>query len=130
MSPTGKFRIPRRTWDEHDCEANADQLLGKNKNKHRQIVAESLENDTDHENNRISKLKLCQCAEGISVSNSKTVERAGRTNRDVKKATTEAKRRSKLQLENGKLTLCLKVNIRFPFIFKLLIILFYSCVYL
>ena len=43
-----------------------------------QIAAESLEN------NEISKLKLYQYAEGISVSNSKTVERAGRTNRDMK----------------------------------------------
>ena len=93
----GKFGIPRRTWDEHDCEAKAGQLLGKNKNKHRQIAAESLENDTNHENNKISKLKLYQYAEGISVSNSKTVERAGRTYRDMKKAATEAKRRSKLQ---------------------------------
>ena len=126
----GKFRIPRRTWDEHDCEANAGQLLGKNKNKHRQIAAESLENDTNHENNKILKLKRYQYAEGISVSSSKTVDRTGQTNRDMKKATTEAKRRSKLQLENCKLSLCLKVNIRFPFIFKLLIILFYSCVYL
>ena len=126
----GKFRIPRRTWDEHDCEANAGQLLGKNKNKHRQIAAESLENDTNHETNKISKLKLHQSVDGISVSNSETMARAGRANRDMKKATTEAKRRSKLQLENGKLSLCLKVNIRFPFIFKLLIILFYSCVYL
>ena len=117
MKVIGKFRILRRTWDEHDCDANAGQLLGKNKNKHRQIAAESLENDTNHENNKISKLKLYQYAEGIFVSNSKTVERAGRTNRDMKKATTEAKR-SKLQLENGKLSLCLKVNIRFPFIFK------------
>ena len=98
-------------------------FLAKTQNIHRQIVAESLENDTNHENNKISRLKLYQYAEGISVSNSKTVERAGRTNRDMKTATTEAKRRSKLQLENGKLTLCLKVNIRFPFIFKLLIIL-------
>ena len=129
-SAIGKFGILRRTWDEHDCEANAGQLLGKNEDKHRQIAAESLENYTNHENNKILKLKLYQYAEGISVSNSKTVERAGRTNRDVKKATTEAKRRSELQLENGKLSLCLKVNIRFPFIFKLLIILFYSCVYL
>ena len=118
MKVIGKFRILRRTWDEHDCDANAGQLLGKNKNKHRQIAAESLENDTNHENNKISKLKLYQYAEGISVSNSKTVERAGRTNRDMKKATSTAKRRSKLQLENGKLSLCLKVNIRFPFIFK------------
>ena len=125
-----KFRFPRWTWDEHDCEANAGQLLGKNKNKHRQIAAESLENDTNHENNRVSKLKLYQYVKGISVSNSKTVERDGRTNRDVKKATTEAKRRSKLQLENGTLSLSLKVNNRFPSIFKLLIILFYSCVYL
>ena len=93
----GKFGIPRRTWDEHDCEANAAQLLGKNKNKHRQIAAESLENDTNHENNKISRLKLYQYAEGISVSNSKTVERAGRTYRDMKKASTEAKRRNKLQ---------------------------------
>ena len=105
------------------------QLLGKNKNKHRQIAAESLENDTNHENSKISTLKLYQYAEGISASNRKTVERAARTNRDLKKVTTEAKRRSKLQLENGKLSLCLKVIIRFPFIFKLLI-LFYSCVYL
>ena len=105
-------------------------FLAKTQNIHRQIVAESLENDTNHENNKISRLKLYQYFEGISVSNSKTVERAGRTNRDMETATTEAKRRSKLQLENGKLTLCLKVNIRFPFIFKLLIILFYSCVYL
>ena len=129
-SAIGKSGILRRTWDEHDCEANAGQLLGKNKNKHRQIAAESLENDTNHETNKILKLKLYQSAEGISVSNSETMARAGRTNRDMKKATTEAKRRSKLQLENGKLSLCLKVNIRFPFIFKLLIILFYSCVYL
>ena len=93
----GKFGIPQRTWDEHDCEANAGQLLGNNKNKHRQIAAESLENDTNHENNKISKLKLYQYTEGISVSNSKTVERAGRTYRDMKKAATEAKRGSKLQ---------------------------------
>jgi len=54
-------------------------------------------------------IRLPQYPEGISVSNSKTVERAGRTNRDMKKAATEAKRRSKqskLQLENGKLSLC------------------------
>ena len=62
-----------------------------------------MENDTNHENNKMSKLKLYQYAEGISVSNSKTVERAGRTNRDMKKATTEAIKRSKLHLENGKL---------------------------
>ena len=31
-SGIGKFRIPRRPWDEHDCEANAGQLLYKNKN--------------------------------------------------------------------------------------------------
>ena len=117
-----KFRIPRRTWDEHDWEANAGQLLGKN--QHRQIAAESLENDKNNENNKISKLKLYQYAEGISVSNRKTVERAGRTNRHMKKPTTEAKRRTKIQLENGKLSFCLKVDIRFPFIFKLLIILF------
>ena len=41
----GKFRIPRRPWDEHDCEANAGQLLCKNKNKHRQFAVEWLEND-------------------------------------------------------------------------------------
>ena len=105
-------------------------FLAKTENKHRQIAAESLENDTNHENSKISTLKLYQYAEGISASNSKTVERAARTNRDMKKAPTEAKRRSKLQLENGKLSLCLKVIIRFPFIFKLLLILFYSCVYL
>ena len=93
----GKFGIPRRTWDEHDCEANAGQLIDKNKNKHKQIAVESLENDTNHENNKISKLKLYQYAEGISVSNSKTVERAGQTYRDMKKAATEAKRGSKLQ---------------------------------
>ena len=29
----GKFCIPQRPWDEHDCEANAGQLLCKNKNK-------------------------------------------------------------------------------------------------
>ena len=27
----GTFRIPRRPWDEHDCETNAGQLLCKNK---------------------------------------------------------------------------------------------------
>ena len=36
------------------------QLLGEDKNKLRQTVAESLENDTNHENNKISKLKLYQ----------------------------------------------------------------------
>jgi len=89
-----------------------------------------LKNDTNHEYDKISKLKLYQYDEGISVSNSKTLERAGRTNRDMKKAMTQVKRRSKLQLKNGKLSLCFKVNIRFPFIFKLFIILFYSFVYL
>ena len=64
------------------------------------------------------------------VSNNKIVERAGRTNRDMKQATTEAKRRSKLQLENGELSLCLNVNIRMAFIFKLLLIFFYSFIYL
>ena len=44
----GKFRIPRRILDEHDCEANAGQLLCKNKNKHRQMAAESLEIDANH----------------------------------------------------------------------------------
>ena len=39
-------------------------FLEKNKNKHRQIAAESLENDTNHETNKISKLKLYQSAEG------------------------------------------------------------------
>ena len=58
-----------------------------------------MKNDTNHENNKISKLKLYQYDEGISVSNGKTVERAGRTNRDMEKATTQAKRRSKLQLK-------------------------------
>ena len=59
-----------------------------------------MENDTNHETiNKILKLKLYQSAEGISVSNSETMARAGRTNRDMKKATTEAKRRSKLSLK-------------------------------
>ena len=73
----GKFCIRRRTWDEFDCETNGGQLLGKNKNKHRYIAAESLKNDTNHESNKISKFKLYQYDEGISVSNSKTLERAG-----------------------------------------------------
>ena len=30
-SVIGTFRIPRRSWDGHDCEANAGQLLCKNK---------------------------------------------------------------------------------------------------
>ena len=84
-SAIGKSGILRRTWDEHDCEANAGQLLGKNEDKHRQIAAESFENYTNHENNKILKLKLSQYAEGISVSNSRTVERAGRIYRDMKK---------------------------------------------
>ena len=29
----GKFRIPRRPWDEHDCKPNAGQLLFKKKNR-------------------------------------------------------------------------------------------------
>jgi len=45
-----------------------------------------LEDDTNHENNKISKLTLYQYAEGVSVSNSKTVERAGGTNRDIEKS--------------------------------------------
>ena len=57
----GKFRIPRRPWDEHDCEANASQLLCKNKNKHRQFAAEWLENDR---NFKISKLKIISKAKG------------------------------------------------------------------
>ena len=85
---------------QHDCEANAGQLLGKDKNKHRQIAAESLENDTNHENNKISRLKLYQYAEGISVSNSKTVERAGRTNRDMKTAMTEEEVNFSLKMVN------------------------------
>ena len=43
------------------------------------MAAESLENDTNHQNNKTSKLKLYQSAEGISVSNSETMARAGRT---------------------------------------------------
>ena len=39
----GKFRTPRRPWDEHDCEANAGQLLYKNKNKHGQFAADLLQ---------------------------------------------------------------------------------------
>ena len=74
-------------------------ILAKTTNIYRQIAAESLENDTDHENNKISKLKLYQYAEGISVSNSKTVERAGGTNRDMKKATTEAKKEVNFSLK-------------------------------
>ena len=58
--PIGKFRIPRRPWDEHDCEANAGQLLYKNKNKHGQFAAESLENDRNLKKSKISKLKLYQ----------------------------------------------------------------------
>ena len=45
------------------------------------------------------------------------MERAGRTNRDMKKATTAAKRRGKLQLEHGKLSLCLKSQYSIPFYF-------------
>ena len=30
----GRFRIPRWPWEEHDCEANAGQLLCRNKDKH------------------------------------------------------------------------------------------------
>ena len=60
LQATGKFRIPRRPWDEHDCEASAGQRLCKNKNKHRGFVAESLENDRNIENSKISKLKLYQ----------------------------------------------------------------------
>ena len=33
LQAMGKFRIPRRPWDEHDCEANAGQLLCKNKHR-------------------------------------------------------------------------------------------------
>ena len=56
----GKFRIPRRPWDEHDCKANAGQLLYKNKNKLGQFAAESLENDRNLKKSKISKLKLYQ----------------------------------------------------------------------
>ena len=56
----GKFRIPRRAWDEHDCEANAGQLLYKNKNKHGQFAAESLENDRNLKKRKISKVTLYQ----------------------------------------------------------------------
>ena len=56
----GKFRIPQWPWDEHDCKANAGQLLYKNKNKHRQFAAESLENDRNLTKSKISKLKLYQ----------------------------------------------------------------------
>ena len=42
-------------------------------------MAEPLENDRNHEDSKISKLKLYQQAKGISVSNSKTEGRAGCT---------------------------------------------------
>ena len=58
-SVIGTFRIPRRPWDEHNCEANAGQLLCKNKTN-RGICAESLENDRNIKNSKISKLKLYQ----------------------------------------------------------------------
>ena len=48
----GKFRIPRRPWDERDCEASVGQLLCKNKNK------KSLENDRNLKNRKISNIKL------------------------------------------------------------------------
>ena len=41
-------------------------------------------NDTNHEHNKVSELNIYQKAKGISVSNSKTVEKAGRTNRHEK----------------------------------------------
>ena len=33
LQAIGKFRIPRRPWDEHDCEATAGHLLCKNKRR-------------------------------------------------------------------------------------------------
>ena len=59
-------------------EANARQ----NTNNHKKIAAQSLENDENHENNKISKLKLYRAG---SVSKNKTVERYGRANKEMKK---------------------------------------------
>ena len=56
----GKFRIPRLPWDEHDWEANAGQLLRKNKTNIGNLPAASLENDRNLKNSKISKLKLYQ----------------------------------------------------------------------
>ena len=56
----GKFRIPQRPWDEHYCEANAGQLLSKNKNKPGKVAAESLKNDRNLKNSKILKPKLYQ----------------------------------------------------------------------
>ena len=60
-------------------EANARQ----NTNNHKKIAAQSLENDENHENSKISKLKLC--ASAGSVSKNKTVERYGRAYKEMKK---------------------------------------------
>ena len=60
MGARSKFRNPRRPLEKHDCEANAGQLLYKNKNKHKQFAAESLENDRNLKKSKISKLKLYQ----------------------------------------------------------------------
>ena len=56
-------------------EANARQ----NTNNHKKIAAQSLENDGNHENSKISKLKLYQCRLCLKEQN------CGRANREMKK---------------------------------------------
>ena len=83
----GKFRIPRRPWDEHNCKANAGQLLYKNKNKHGQFAMESLENDRNLKKVRSQSLNFTTKHKGYLLKTTKSWEKLIVLNRRKKKAT-------------------------------------------
>ena len=74
-SLNGQVSYSRRPWDEHNCKASAGQLLCKNKNKHRQFAAESLENDRNLKHSNISKLKLISKSKGYLLQTIKLWEK-------------------------------------------------------
>ena len=50
-----------RPWDEELLSMIGEANARQNTNNHKKIAAQSLENDENHENSKISKLKLYQC---------------------------------------------------------------------
>ena len=96
----GKFCIPWRPWDKHDCKANGGQFLYKNKNKHRQFVVELLENDR---NLKKVRLNFTSKPKGYLLQK--------------KEKSVEAKRRSNFfKLEKGKIFLKWQYFIPFNFL--------------
>ena len=83
-SVIGKFCIPRRPWDEHDCQANAGQLVCKTK-----IFAESLENDRNLKTVRFQSLNFTSKPKGYLLQTTKLWEKLIVLNRRKEKTKEE-----------------------------------------